>query len=448
MRALPKRFWIVPPLVIGVAALFVAPMLKSGPQKAEVEERAAKVRTIKVSKLDVVPHVYGYGAAKPGRVWSAVAEVAGPIVWVSPNLENGQRVTAGEEVLRIDEASYRLSLAQIAAQMRASEIKDKTTTASLAIAERDLKLLNDDFARKKGLAAKGAVSKSSLETTERQMLSGETQVQNLKNNLAVNAADREVLASQYAMAELDLRHTLIKAPFDARITEVNADLAQYASKGQMLFQADGLDMAEVEAQFPIGSLRPLIAGRQMAQGDASGTPFPLSPAQGALGLDATIRLNAGTHTIEWSAKVTRVSGSIDAQTQSVGIVASVADPYQQAQAGQRPPLVRGTFVEVKLQGAPIEGQIAVPAEAVREGKVYVVDEDNRLVIQPVQVAFTQAGFSVISKGLKPGSVLVISDLVPAIQGMLLNPVEDKKTKMKLVAAATGKTPDPSKRAQE
>jgi len=444
MRALPKRFWIVPPLALGIAALFVAPMLKSGPQKATVEERATKVRTIKVSKLDVVPHVYGYGAAKPGRVWSAVAEVAGAVVWVSPNLDNGKLVKAGEEVLRIDEASYRLNLAQIAAQMRASEIKDKTTKASLDIAARDLKLLQEDYARKKGLAAKGAVSKSSLETTERQMLSGETQVQNLKNNLAVNAADREVLASQYAMAELDLRNTLIKAPFDARITTVNADLAQYASKGQMLFQGDGIDMAEVEAQFPIGSLRPLIAGRKMMSDAANGTQLTLSPAQGALGLDAVIRLNAGTHTVEWPAKVTRVAGSIDAQTQSVGIVVSVSDPYQQAQAGQRPPLVRGTFVEVKLQGTPIEGQIAVPAEAVREGKVYLVGEDNRLVIQPVEVAFTQAGFSVISKGLKPGSMLVLSDLVPAVQAMLLSPVEDKKAKMKLVAAATGQKPDLSK----
>ncbi|HEY9079103.1 HlyD family efflux transporter periplasmic adaptor subunit [Magnetovibrio sp.] len=445
MRALPQKFWIVPPVLIGIAALFAATMIKSGPQPATREERAAKVRVIKVSKLDVVPHVSGYGAAQPGRVWSAVAEVAGPIVWVSPNLENGKQIAAGEEVLRIDEASYRLNRAQIDAQMRASEIKDKTTAASLAIAERDLKLLRDDYARKKELAAKGAVSKTSLEAAERQMLSGETQVQNLKNNLAVNAADREVLASQYALAELDLSHTLITAPFDVRITQVNADLAQYASKGQTLFQGDGTDMAEVEAQFPIGSLRPLIAGRQIAQG---GTPSALSPMQGALGLDATIRLNAGTHTVEWPAKVTRVSGTIDAATQSVGIVASVADPYQQASPGQRPPLVRGTFVEVKLQGAPIEGQLAVPAEAVRQGKVYVVGEDNRLVIQPVEVAFTQAGFSVLSKGLKPGSLLVVSDLVPAIAGMLLDPVEDKKTKMKLVADATGQQPDPSKRQKQ
>lgn len=445
MPTLPRKLWILPPVAVGILALFIAPMLKSGPQKAETEERAAKVRIIKISKMDVVPRVTGYGSVKPGRVWSAVAEVAGPIVWVSPNLENGKLVKQGEEILRIDEASYRLNLAQIEAQISASGIKDKTTAASLTIAERDLKLLRDDYKRKKGLADKGAVSKSSLEAAERQMLSGETQVQNLKNTLAVNAADREVLASQHALAKLDLEHTLITAPFDVRITEVNADLAQYASKGQMLFQADGTDMAEVEAQVPIGSLRPLIAGRRLVAQDGEAKSFSSPPTQGAMGLKAMIRLSTGTHTVFWPAEVSRVAGSIDPQTQSVGIVVSVADPYQRAQPGQRPPLVRGTFLEVELQGEAVPGQIAVPAQAVREGKVYVVDESDRLKIQPVQLAFTQGGFSVVSKGLKPGSRLVVSDLVPAIEGMLLNPVEDKKTKRQLFTDATGQQPDPSKR---
>lgn len=435
MPTLSRKFWIVPPLAVGILALVVAPMLKSGPKKAELQERAVKVRTMSVELMDVVPRAVGYGAVKPGRVWNAVAEVAGPVVWVSENLENGALVRAGEEILRIDESNYRLALAQIEAQISASDIEDKTTAMSLAIAERDFKLLKDDYARKKSLAAKGAVSKSALETAERQMLGGESQVQNLKNALAVNAANREVLVSQRGLAQLDLSHTLIKAPFDARITTVNAELAQYASKGQSLFLADGTDMAEIEAQFVIGSLRPLIAGRavRMEQGGSA-----VSPAQGALGLSAWISLNTATHKGSWPAKVSRVSGTVDAQTQSVGIVASVTDPYAKAQPGQRPPLMRGTFVEVELQGPSTPNQIVVPAQAIREGKVYVLGADNRLVIQPVQVAYTQGGFSVVSKGLEVGRQLVLSDLVPAIEGMLLKPAEDKKAKAKLILETSGR----------
>ena len=447
MRALSPKFWILPPLALGVVALFVAPMLKSGPEKTPTVERAANVRVIKTPKLDVVPRVTGYGTMQAGRVWSAVAEVAGPVVWVSPQLENGKLVKAGEELLRIDEASYRLNLAQIDAQLQASEVKDKTTRASLAIAERDLKLLIDDHQRKKGLSAKGAVSKTSLEAAERQMLSGETQVQNLKNTIAINAADRAVLRSQRSLSELDLGHTLIRAPYDVRITEVSADLAQYANKGQLLFQADGTDLAEVEAQFPIGSLRPLIVGRQVATAQAAASPAS-SPVQGAIGLDALIRLNAGTHTVETPAKVARVAGTIDAQTQSVGIVVSIDDPYGKARPGHRPPMIRGTFVEVELKGAAIPGQVVIPAQAVHQGKVYVVDADQRLMIKSVEVSFTQGGFSVIAKGLKPGSQLVVTDLIPAVEGMLLNPVEDKKIKMMLVAEATGQKPDPSKHPKQ
>lgn len=257
-------------------------------------------------------------------------------------------------------------------------------------------------------------------------------MQNLKNTLSINAADRVVLSSQRGLAELDLSHTLIRAPYDVRITEVSADLAQYAGKGQLLFQGDGTDLAEVEAQFPIGSLRPLIVSRQVRADSAA-----KSSTQAARGLKAVIRLNAGTHIVETPAAVSRVSGTIDAQTQSVGIVASIADPYKKASPGKRPPMIRGTFVEVELKGTAIPDQVVVPAEAVRQGKVYVLSDDSRLVIKPVKVSFTQGGFSVIAKGLNPGTQLVVTDLIPAVEGMLLKPMEDKKTQMKLVAEATG-----------
>lgn len=432
MRTLSPKFWILPPLALGVLAIFVAPMFKSGPQKAPIVERAAKVRVIKTPSLDVVPRAIGYGTMQAGRVWSAVAQVAGPVVWVSAQLENGKLVRAGEELLRIDEASYRLNLAQIDAQLRASDVKAKTTRASLAIAVREHKILSDEHNRKKALSAKGAVSKSSLEAAERQMLSGEAQVQNLKNTLSINAADREVLSSQRSLAELDLSHTLIAAPYDARITEVSADLAQFANKGQLLFQADGTDVAEVEAQFPIGSLRPLIISRLVGVDTAA-----QSSTQAARGLEAMIRLNAGTHIVETKATVTRVSGTIDPQTQSVGIVVSISDPYKKARPGQRPPMIQGTFVEVELKGAAIPNQVVVPAQAVRQGKVYVVGDDSRLMIVPVTVAFTQGGFSVIAGGLEPGTALVVTDLIPAVEGMLLKPMDDQKTRMKLVVEATG-----------
>lgn len=426
-----RRLLILPPLLIGAAAIFLSPLIKSKPQETETSERVAKVRAITVSTLDVVPRAIGYGTVKPSRTWEAVAEVAGQVEWVSDDLKNGRTVQAGSEMLRIEDANYRLSLAQIKAQLDAAEVKGNTARASLAIAEKDFKLLQDDYNRKKGLAAKGAVAKSAVEAAERQMLNGEQQVQNQKNAVTLNTAERQVLEAQKASAELDLQRCHMVAPFDVRVTEVNIGEAQYANKGQLLFAADGLQVAEIEAQFPIGILRPLISGPQSEE---------TNPAEGVTRLHATVRLRTATHVVEWPARIDRVSGVIDPQTQSLGVVVAVFRPTARAQPGERPPLYRNTFVEVELKSAPLEGQIAVPLSALHDGQLYVVDADNRLEVRTVDVAFTQAGYAVLKKGLAPGERIVTTDMASAIQGMLLDPQEDLKTKKQLIVEATGKEP--------
>lgn len=433
MKKWIKRLWFVPPVIIGVAVLLLAPSLKEPPQKLENKERAIKVRFIDVLKLRIIPTAVGYGVSRPGRTWEAVAEVAGQVVWTSEKLKNGHFVGTGTELLRIDDSSYRLALAQIEAQHKATLVKYRTTKASLAIAERDLNLLRLELKRNQQLAARGTIAKTVLEEVERKVLNGEAAAQSLRNILATTSAEAEVLIPQKAIAELELSNTVLRAPFDVRIGEVKINQAQYANKGQLLFTADGMDVIEIDAQFPIGKLRPLIEGQKSQPGPVAGAKRP-----GALGLAAVLRLHAGTHTIEWEARVDRVSGTIDPRTQTIGVVVAVDDPYSKAEPGKRPPLARNTFVEIELRGKPHTNQLVVPVFALHENKIYLLDENNRLVIRPVEVRFTQGGLAVISKGLRPGERIIVSDIVPAVEGMLLEPIKDERTTKRMIAEATGK----------
>ncbi|NQU59251.1 MAG: efflux RND transporter periplasmic adaptor subunit [Rhodospirillales bacterium] len=426
-----RKLWIVPPLLIGVAAILLAPMLKSKPAQVEVQERATKVRAIKITPMAVVPRAVGYGTVASGRTWDAVAEVAGQVAWVSDELKNGRTVPAGTELLLIEDADYRLALAQIEAQIKSADVKDKTTRTSLAIAEKDFKLVKADYERKKGLAAKGAVSKTSVETAERQILNAQSQVQNLRNTQELNAVERLALVAQKASAELNLQRTHMIAPFDVRITDVKIGQAQYANKGQQLFTGDGIDVAEIEAQFPIGILRPLI--RAVTQNRAE-------TQEGLMALSAMVRLRTATHEVEWPARIDRATGAIDPQTQSLGVVVAIDKPTEQASPGKRPRLLRNTFVEVELIAPALEKQIVVPLSSLHNGKIYVVDEENRLAIRKVKVSFSQMGFAILKSGIKPGEQIVTSDLPSALEGMLLAPQDDKKTKRKMVTEATGKEP--------
>lgn len=427
-----RRMWILPPLIFGIAAVLLAPKLQRGPQMEAVTERTVKVRAMKVSKLAVIPRVIGYGTVSPGRSWQAVAEVAGQVAWTSEDLKSGHTIPTGSELLRIEESNYSLALAQVDAQLKAIEVKSRTTLASLSIAEKELKLLQDDQDRTRSLAESDLVSQATVEASERLLLNSEAKVQDLKNALDLNEAERQVQIATKKVAQLDLDRTRIAAPFKARIVDVNVDAMEYVNTGQLLFTADGLDVAEVEAAIVIGRMRPLIQA-EIGSGHAEAE-------SGILGLNAIVRLRTATRAIEWPARVVRVAGAVDQQTQSLSVVVAVDRPTDAAKPGNRPPLFRNTFVEVELTASPMADQIVVPVSAIHQGRIYVVNDEDRLEVRPVKVNFTQEGFAVLEKGIKPGERIVTSDLASAVPGMLLAPQEDKKSKRRLVTEATGKEP--------
>jgi len=437
-----NKFLIILPLIIAIAIAIFAHFLKKPIEKVVSFEKPVKVRVMKMSKMMVQPKAFAYGTSVPGKTWDAIAEVSGKIAWKSEQLEDGNIIKAGTELLRIDDTSYRLTLKQIDAQIKASEIKEKTINSSIAIDELNLKLLNKELKDKFGLSQKGALAKSAVDEVQLQVYSAESKVQNLHNAAAINKAERDVLKAQKALAEYELSNTRIQTPFDVRVTEVKSHVAHFVNKGQILFSADDIKTAEINAQLTIGTLRPLM-GKINARNESD----THQRVPGALSLDAIVRLKTANHTIEWQGIVDRVAGLVDLQTQSIGIIVTVNDPYKQAKPGQRPPLTRNTFVEVELRGKPQPDQLLVPANAIHENtlpanskhkqNVYVIDNDNRLVIRPVKIKFSQSGYSVLSQGIKAGERIVISDIVPALEGMLLEPKEDKKTIKWLTIQAAG-----------
>jgi len=101
------------------------------------------------------------------------------------------------------------------------------------------------------------------------------------------------------------------------------------------------------------------------------------------------------------------------------------------------PLSKGMFVQVVLRGKSHRARILVPRSAVRDGTVMVADRDNRLRRRPVKVLFSQGWISAIEKGLTPGERVLVSDLVPAVEGMLLQPTLDAELAAALSSAAEG-----------
>jgi len=270
------------------------------------------------------------------------------------------------------------------------------------------------------------------ETAERALLTAEAKVQGLRNALAELAAEEKVLEARAAVAALNLARAIIAAPFDLRITELLSEVSEYANRGAILLKADGTGQAEVTAHIPVGRLQPLVRERGQAGWLlAPGAGLPAGP----LALEARVILRRGERSAVWPARVSRVASSIDPQTQTVGLIVTVDQPYAQAVPGEKPPLAPNTFVEVMFTGAPIEDRVLIPAVAVREGRVYVANAEDRLEIRPVDIDFRQGRFAIVASGLEAGDRIVVSDLVPAIAGMKLAPIVDDALSADLAAFA-------------
>jgi multidrug efflux pump subunit AcrA (membrane-fusion protein) len=74
---------------------------------------------------------------------------------------------------------------------------------------------------------------------------------------------------------------------------------------------------------------------------------------------------------------------------------------------------------------------------VRASTVYVADADNRLRRRAVKILFSQGDISVVAEGLEPGERVVVSDLVPAVDGMLLQVQLDEALNRSLTAHGKG-----------
>ncbi len=450
-----RRISILVPLAIGVAILVLVVRAREPPIQNFVE-RAIAVRAIRAPVVALTPRAIGYGTVAPGRTWKAVAQVEGRILSRHDRLESGEILPAGALLLEIDPSDYRLAVAEIEANIEGAEAELKELDAersnqekSRDIERRKLAIVERELKRKQGLRARGNISVSDVDRSQQDLLATRRSLQDINNALNLIPTRRGVLRARLTLnraqlesARLDLTRTRIEAPFTIRIGAVNVEAAQFVRAGEILAEASGIAVAEIAAQFQVDRLFPLIPPEFDPQ---SITPETLGTFQHRLGFEATVRLRTGRLTTEWQGRFARLDAAIDPQTRTIGVIVAVDDPYRKAKPGVRPALFKGMFVEVELRGKARPDTLIVPRSALHGGAdgemlAYVVDTDARMRRKVVTVAFAQENFVVIASGLAAGEQVVVSDPVPAIDGMKLDVTLDEAAEARLRHQASGQTP--------
>ena len=432
-----KKLLFFPALAVGIIGLVAAINLKPDLPTKPAGDRARLVETVSLEQQLIAPLAVGFGKVVPKVEWKAISEVTGQIVYRHPDLEKGQVIPAGTEVLKIDPLDYELKLIQAEADLKSSQTslaklnqEEDNLNQTLKIEKNRLVISNKELQRKQDLRKKGLTSQSDVDLQQQSALSQQKLVLDIANQITLMPDEKRVAeavikvnVSKVKEAQRSLDKTTITLPRAMRIAQVDIEQNQVVNLQQEMLVAHGINIMEVEAQLSIHDMQTLASSFTQFPRDAAGIPTPDQAP-----IKASVQLNSGSLNLSWPAKVARISETVDENQATAGIILEIAQDYSQLQPDSATPLVNGMFVKAEIEGVANLSWV-LPERALHGDKIYLMDDNSRLQMVNVEVLYRRDNQVVVNGDLQTGDKLILNDLLPAIEGMLLKESNSQKAEL-------------------
>jgi HlyD family secretion protein len=203
------------------------------------------------------------GLVKPAVTIDLRAEASGLVEAVF--VKDGERVKAGQELLRLDSRVAHSAVQEAEANLRQAEMQQAASEIDLD--EDTLALRRKTLDRTKELLSKGLVPRSELETRELEVKVSERALERAKRNMETSRARIEQLKAAVERAQAQLQHTIVRSPLDAwiikRHVEVGSGVAgvtQSASGGTVVMTLGDASAASLQAKVTAADARRLQPG--------------------------------------------------------------------------------------------------------------------------------------------------------------------------------------------
>jgi len=445
MKKFLQHFVTLP--LIFISAIVIIVILVKTKAPIEHEDLTYPVKAVEVINVQKIPfqvRATAFGHVEPSVIINAKSEVSGKISYIHPDLKQGASIAKGTVVLRIEPTTFEISLNQSKAGLVGSQsslaqlnAEQSSTKQAYTIAKEKLAVELDELARLQSLWDKRLIARSTLDAEQKNVLSLEQSLQDIEGKLASFDSRRAAVKAQIKQSESQvdqsqdtIERTEIIMPFDARVGAVSVEKDEFTSVGSILFEALGVEAVEINAQLPVQQFRPLVSAGLVSSNPSSlslQSPENLQIALSNMKLETQVRLVGDLdNSTVWNGKLIRLSESVDPTRDTLGLVIAVEKPYEGIIPGVRPPLLKGMYTSVELF-SPAQAMMVIPRKSVHQGRVYIATADNSLEIRPIKVLFSQGELLVIaeqsgSMGIKEGERLIISDVIPVMQGMPLKPI--------------------------
>ena len=111
------------------------------------------------------------------------------------------------------------------------------------------------------------------------------------------------------------------------------------------------------------------------------------------------------------------------------VLVEIDDPMSLAPENRDAPvLLIGSYVRVEIEGRELQAVISLSRELLRENEtVWLVDQDDRLELRPVEIAYRGRDAVLVTAGLNPGDRVIRTNLAAPVVGMPLRVSEDVRS---------------------
>jgi len=365
-------------LIVGAAAAAFIISAREAPTRVERPALGPLVEVMPAQLRDVAVVVNGHGEVVARVAVDVVPQVTGQVVKVHRSLVAGGFFRANEVLVVIDPRDYELALERAQAAVARAQVSLQREQAEAVVAREEWDELHPRE------EAPGLVVR-------------EPQIRQAEAELAAANADLSV-------ARLNLERTRVSLPFDGVVVSESVDVGQFVGSANRLARVYGTDVVDIRV--PLDS-------RELAW-------FDVPSRKGGEGPRAEVSVDFGGVRSMWEGRVTRMEAQVDQTSRMVHVVIEIEDPYDSSEG--HPALLPGTFVDVRIFGRTLNEVIAVPRYAVREGGQVWVMREGSLEIRDVHVLRSDRRLSLVSSGLVPGDLVIVSSLDAVTNGMAVRNV--------------------------
>ena len=344
--------------------------LKSKPPIRKEQIRVYQVDLYRVQAQPLQQIMTAFGTARSDHQVVLAAQVAGEIVSVHPQLRVGLRIPPQQSeakpvvLLEIDPQAFQQKVIQARRRLDADTAElarhaqdARNNLVLLQKARADLGEYRKEYERVRGLKAKGVATDSDVTKVTLELRKYDDQVISLENRKRLLPLDeqtllkrQEVHRSDLALAQLELDHATVEAPFSGVLGEVHVEQGQYVRPGDALVRL--VDDSRIE--IPVS----------LTASDYERVRALLESGAGPLVELATEAAAAAA----WHGRVMRLAPEVNERTRT-GLAFVIVENLKQSR-----PLVPGTFVHARIFGERLEQAIVIPRDAIsvdKQGRQFV-----------------------------------------------------------------------------